>query len=187
MAKHLFSHHDFSVLDLAAICLGGNASLLHCCTAKKALLQAASYSSKHLSFQGSGRFTRTAGSWFNLWQCQLKDTLAFLHDHTIWECTTCGHKLLFIFWNVVLDGDKAAFWWDNKNNFHWWCLICIFCRKSHSFDFHFKYHLYVTFVFKGRRSFKNSQYGSWPLNVSTNCCTRKFYYYYFPGKIFKYN
>lgn len=107
----------------------------------------------------------------------IKDTLAFLHDHTTWECTACGYKLPFLLWNIVLDDDKATFWWDNKKNFQRWCLICISCKKLHSFDFHFKYHLYVTFVFKGRRSFKNSQYGSWPLNVSTNCCThtRKFY------------
>lgn len=141
----------------------------------------------HLSFshfQGFGRFTWTADSWFNVWQCQLKDTLAFLHDHTTRECITHGYKLPFLLWNMLLDDDKAAFWWDNKKHFYWWCLICIFCRKLHSFDFHVKYHLYVTFIFKGRSSFKNSQYGSWPLNVSTNHCTstRKFYYYYVPKK-----
>lgn len=176
----LFLTLIFSVLDMAAIRLGGNASLLHCRTAKTTLFQAASYSSELPSFSGFQKIYLDSRFLIQHMAMPAKRHFCFLHDHTTWECITHGFKLPFLLWNMVLDDDKAAFWWDSEKNFQRWCLIRIFCRKLNSFDFHAKYHLYVTFVFKGRSSFKNTQYGLWALNVSTNHCTstRKFYYYY---------
>lgn len=138
MAKYLFSHLDFSVLDVAAICL--KAMHLYCIAVQQKRscwrMQVTYLNFSH--FQGFRRFTRTADSWFNVWQCQLKGTLASLCDHT-WDCITHGYNLPFLLWNMVLGDYEAVFWWDNKKNFHWWCLICIFSRELHSFDFHVKY------------------------------------------------